>query len=223
MLPIGKDVKLIEYKKSVDTWNCLTHAAGAAFGVAALIISIIKTAHSGTRVFLSAVIYCLALTAVYLVSALYHGLPAGEKKRCARLLDHSAVPLLIAGTATPCSLITLYAVSRPHSIAVFVLGWFCALFGVFSKVFFFEKLKAAAMTVYIAGSAVMLACVIPLLGGGRVNAVAYGELLVGCLFYIVGALFCRWGIKKEEMHIVFHLLVLVGSIIQFCVIYKYVL
>lgn len=222
MLPVGKEVKLIEYKRGVDLWNCLTHAAGAVFGIGALISCIIKTASSGARVILSAVVYCLSLTAVYLVSALYHGLPAGEKKRRARLLDHSTVPLLIAGTATPCSLITLYAVSRPHSIAVLVLGWFCALFGVFSRVFFFEKLKAAAMTVYIAGSVVMLACVIPLLGG-RVNTTAYGELLLGCLFYIVGALFCRWGIKKEEMHIVFHLLVLVGSIIQFCVIYKYVL
>ncbi len=222
-MALGEQVKLIEYKKSVDTLNSITHVIGAAFGTAGMVLSVIKTAHSGLRAVACAVVYCLSLIAVYLISALYHGLPQGEAKRKARLLDHSTVPLLIAGTATPCSMITLYRLNVGTAAAVFCIGWFCVLFGVFAKVFFFEKLKKAVMAVYIIGGVIMLALVIPFLGGSEINTHAYVMLLEGCLFYIIGALFCAWGIKREEMHVVFHLFVLAGSIMHFYVIYRYIL
>ena len=136
---LAKEVKLIEYSKRVDFFNCITHAAGAIAAVAALVLMVIKA--QGARHTVSAVIYGLSMIAVYSVSAVYHGLKNGEAKRIARLVDHSTVPFLIAGTATPCALITLYDISRPHSILVLVLAWFCAVFGLISKIFYFEKLK----------------------------------------------------------------------------------
>lgn len=222
MAIVSEEVKLIEYKKSVDIWNCATHAVGAALSVAGLFAAVLK-AQSG-RAVASALIFGLSLVAVYLVSAIYHGLPPGEKKRRARLIDHSTVPLLIAGTATPCALVTLYAVSVPHSAFVFCLSWFCVAFGIIGKLFFFEKLKTAVMVVYIAGGAVMLMSVIPLLGeGGTINSHAYSVLIAGSVLYLIGGLFCRWGIKRESMHVVFHILVMLASAVHYYVIYKYVL
>ncbi len=219
---VSEEVKLIEYKKEVDKWNCITHAVGAALGTAGLVAAVIRA--STPRAIISAIIYGVTFIAVYLVSAVYHGLPPGEKKRRARLIDHSTVPLLIAGTATPCALVTLHAISPLHGAFVFCLGWFCVIFGVFGKLFFFEKLKAAVIVVYITGGLIMLGSVLPLIGGsGGINTNAYALLIAGSVIYLIGGLFCRWGIKREAMHVVFHVFVVIASAVHYYVIYTYVL
>ena len=223
MHSLSDSVRIIEYDKTTDMWNTATHATGAVFGAAALVMSIIKTADVNAREIMCAVVYCLSIIAVYLVSSVYHALPPGEKKRRARLLDHSTIPFLIAGTATPCALISLYRMNASSGIAVFCIGWFCVFFGVFAKIFFFEKLKAAVMVVYIAGGLVMMCFALPYLGkSGGVNIRAYCFLILGCALYLIGGLFCRLGIKNEKMHIIFHIFVLLGTVTQFIDIYYYV-
>ncbi len=212
-----KEIKLIEYSKSVDIGNCITHALGAVLSVCAAILFLLSS--DDMRHMISAVLYGFSLIAVYSVSAIYHGLRIGEAKRIARLIDHSAVPILIAGTATPCALITLYEISPAHSLTVLILAWFCALFGTVSKLFFFEKLKAVTIAVYIISCAAMLLSVIPIIG--EINSVAFGGILIGCVFYLIGAIFCRLGMKKEVCHVIFHIFVLFGSTAHFYVIYSY--
>lgn len=216
---VSKEVKLIEYSKRVDFFNCITHAAGAFGGVAALVLMLMKA--QGTRHTASAVIYGLSLIAVYTVSAVYHGLKSGEAKRTARLIDHSTVPVLIAGTATPCALITLYELSTPHCVLVLSLAWFCAAFGMVSKIFFFEKLRKITPAVYIVSCLIMLGSAVPLLG--KMDIHAFLGLGDGCIFYLLGALFCALGIKNPALHIVFHIFVLLGSFVHFFVIYQYVI
>ena len=212
---VGKDVELIEYSRGVDTLNYLTHGVGAVLGLLGGILLIIKA--EGTRHVFSAVIYAVALCTVYTVSTVYHFLKNGEAKRIARIVDHSAIPLLIAGTATPCALITLFEVSRPHGIAVFVLAWTCTIFGLFSKIFFFEKLKAVTMVTYIVCCLSMLIIAVPLLGKIDVND--FLIVLVGCMFYLLGALLVRIGKKYEKVHPVFHVVVLIGSAFHYYVIF----
>ncbi len=214
---IAKDVGLIEYSKKVDFLNSLTHAAGAVLSVAAMIAMVIKA--QDLRHMLSAIIYGMSLIAVFTVSAVYHGLKNGEKKRIARLIDHSTVPVLIAGTATPCALITLYGISSAHSLLVLFLGWFCTLFGIFSKIFFFKKARKVTVAVYIVSCIAMLASVVPIVG--QINPDAFGGILLGNAVYLIGALFCGLGIKKEAMHVVFHVFVLAAATIHFYVIYVY--
>lgn len=214
---IAKDVGLIEYSKKVDFLNSLTHAAGAVLSVAAMIAMVIKA--QDLRHMLSAVIYGVSLVAVFAVSAVYHGLKNGEKKRIARLVDHSTVPVLIAGTATPCALITLYNISSAHSLLVLFLGWFCTLFGIISKIFFFKKARKVTVAVYMVSCIAMLASVVPIVG--QINSDAFGGIILGNAFYLIGALFCGLGIKKETMHVVFHVFVLAAAAIHFYVIYVY--
>lgn len=102
-------VELIEYTKTQDALNCVTHALGAIFGAAVLVLLIKKALPLGSaRYTAAAVVYGLSIILLYSASAVYHGLPQGEAKRTARLVDHSVIPILLAGTATPCALITLY-------------------------------------------------------------------------------------------------------------------
>lgn len=215
-----KDVKLIEYSKPVDALNCITHAIGAALAVIGMVFLVKKSLIlSDTVGVISCIIYSVSLIAVYAISALYHGLPQGEAKRKARLFDHLAIPLLLAGTSTPCALITLRRVSMPNSILVITIAWFCAIFGIIAKLFFFEKLKAAVMAVYFTGGAIMLLSTVPLLE--NINKTGFLILVVGCVAYTVGALFCHGGIKRPWMHVIFHIFTVFGSAFHYFAIYAY--
>ena len=216
---IGKDVKLIEYSEKVDFLNGITHFAGAVLAVVGFIMLVSHAV--GTRNILAAIVYGMTLVAVYTVSSVYHFLPKGEKKRKARIADHSTVPFLIAGTATPCALISLYNLKPSLGITVFVLGWLCTLFGLVSKLFFFEKLKSVTMVVYIVSGFIMLCSVIPV--ADKINMGAFRELIYGCLFYICGAVLCGLGRKYQFLHIIFHLFVILGSAFHFYVIYRYII
>ena len=215
---IGAQVQIIEYTPGVEKWNSITHGVGAVLsliGTAALVIK----AQNGTR-FFSALIYGLTLITVYTASTVYHSLKKGDGKRIARIADHSAVPLLIAGTATPCTLITLYEISHTRGLTVFFIGWAVALFGIISKVFFFEKLKALTMAVYIVGGTGMLLSAVPVLDS--IDKDGFYVLVFGGILYVIGAVLCGLGAKKQSLHVIFHLFVLAASAVHYYGIYHYV-
>lgn len=216
---INKDIGLVEYSRKVDMGNCITHAAGAVLSIPALIMLVTKA--EGLRPTVSAVVFGLSLLAVYMASAVYHGLTNEKKKRTARLIDHSTVPVLIAGTATPCALITLYEISVFHGIAILFLAWFSTLFGLFAKLFFFEKTREATVAVYIVSSLLMMCSAIPVLG--KINGNAFGGIVLGNAMYLTGALFCLLGRKRPALHIVFHIFAVLASAVHFFVIYKFVI
>lgn len=216
---IGQDVKLIEYSKTIDRYNCITHALGAVLGVFGTVAITMKA--SSLRHFISALIYSITLVAVFTVSAVYHGLPQGEAKRIARLVDHSAVPMLIAGTTTPCAMVSLYEIKPSLGITVTAIGWLCALFGLFSKLFFFEKLKKITMAVYIISCVIMLSSVIPVTG--QINMGAFGYLVAGCIAYLIGAVLCGLGVKRPVLHVIFHIFVIIGAAVHFLTIHNFVI
>ncbi len=216
---INKNIGLIEYSKKVDAGNCITHAVGAVLSIPALVLLVMKS--EGFRETASAVIFGLSFMAVYTVSAVYHGLRDEKKKEKARLIDHSTVPMLIAGTATPCALITLYNISIIHSVLIFILAWGCTLFGLFAKLFFFEKTRKLTVAVYIVSCFVMITSGIPVLG--KINGDAFGGLVLGNAFYLIGAVFCGIGRKRPVFHIIFHIFALVASAVHFYVIYMFVI
>lgn len=216
-------VSLVAYSKAQERANCLTHAFGAVCAAACFAATMRKVLPAGgARQIGAAVVYCLAFLAVYTISAVYHGLPPGDAKRRARRLDHMAIPLLLAGTATPCALIPLHRVHPATGIAVVCIAWFCAAFGVISKLFLFEnkRFKTLCMVVYFTGGAAMMLLAVPLLG--RIDRTAFLLLTAGCLLYSLGAVFCRIGMRRPWFHAVFHVLVLLGSLVQFGVIYHYI-
>lgn len=215
----GKDVEIVEYSPRVDFFNALSHGAGALFSLAALVLLLLKA--QGIREGLSAALYGITMVAVYTVSAVYHAKKPGDSKRKWRIADHSTVPFLIAGTATPCALISLYEISSLHGIAVLVLGWFCAAFGAVSKLFFFNKLKAVTMAVYIFCGSVMLLSAVPRMG--ELDSRGFYLLVAGSVLYLIGALLCGIGKKYQWLHVVFHLFVMAATATHFYVIYTIVM
>ncbi len=220
-MKITRDVALVEYSKKVDFLNFLTHAAAAVAALAGSAALLAKAVSVGAKETVCCAVYSATLLCVYSFSAVYHALPLGEKRRKARLLDHLAIPLLLAGTTTPCALISLGRINPLHAYIVFGVAWFCALFGICAKLFFFEKLKALVMAVYFTGGAGMLASAFTVTG--RLNHRGLALLVAGCVFYTIGALFCKAGIKKPYLHVVFHIFTVFGSLFHFLSIYLYVL
>lgn len=215
------DVELIEYTVAQDALNCSTHAVGAVMGVFVLMMLIRKAAPFGSvRYTLSALIYGLSLVLLYTASAVYHGLPKGEMKRAARIVDHSVIPVLMAGTATPCAMITLYAYNRVCCAAVMILAWGSVLFGLIAKLFFFQKTKAACVVVYIVAGAVMLSCSLAVIN--EINLHALRLLVLGCIVYLSGSVFCAVGRSHPWCHVIFHMFIVAGSMIHAFAIYKYV-
>lgn len=211
-------VELIEYTKAQDALNCVTHALGAVLGAAVLILLIKKAApFSSARYMAAAVVYGLS---IYSASAVYHGLPQGEAKRTARLVDHLVIPVLLAGTATPCSLITLYNHNKICCAVVLLLGWGSVMFGFIAKLFFFQKTKAACVAVYIIAGAVMLSCSLAVID--EINVHALLLLVFGCAVYLFGSIFCAVGRKHPWFHVPFHIFMVAGSMIHAYVIYEYI-
>lgn len=213
------DVDLVAYPRHIDMLNALTHILGIIFGLLAVYFSLNKS--SSIRSTLSGIVYTLSILAVYTVSSVYHALPLGELKRKARIVDHSTVPFLIAGTATPIAVISLYDVSVFHSILILSLAWFCAIFGLITKVFFFSKFKVATILIYIVCAFIMLMSALTIID--EINLTAYRIIIAGSLAYGVGALLYAIGRKYNFVHIIFHIAVLTGSIIHFYAIYTYAL
>lgn len=214
------EIRLIEYTKKQELANCITHGAGAAAAVICFILMMKRTYQSEALTLVSVIIQGLALIAVYTISTVYHALPQGEAKRKARLFDHLAIPLLMAGTTTPCALISLARESRKAGITVFCTAWIIAAFGIISKIFFFEKMKAAVMAVYFGGGALMLGMAVPYASG--FDRTAFALLFAGSALYIIGGLLCKAGIKRPCLHAVFHVFVLAGSLTHWYVIYAYI-
>ena len=214
-------MELIEHTNAQDALNCATHALGAIFGAAVLILLIKKAApFSSARYMTAAVVYGLSIILLYGSSAVYHGLPRGEAKRTARLVDHSVIPILLAGTATPCALITLYNHNKICCAVVLLLGWVSVIFGLVAKLFFFQKTKAACVAVYIIAGAVMLSCSLAVID--EINVHALLLLVLGCAVYLFGSIFCAVGRKHPWCHVPFHIFMVAGSMIHAYVIYEYV-
>ena len=214
-------IGLIEYTKTQDMLNCVTHAVGAVMGVIVLVASVVKTVRIGSpRMIASAIIFGLSFVLVYTASAVYHGLPPGEKKRTARLIDHSVLPVLIAGTSAPSALVPLYNHNMTCCIIVLVLSWGSVIFGVISKLFFFEKTRKITVAVYIISCIIMLSCSVGVIDDIDLHPLYL--LILGSVVYLVGGIFCAIGRKRPYFHAVFHVVVVIASMIHAWTIYTYV-
>ncbi len=169
---------------------------------------------------ISALVYGASMIVLYSSSAFYHGLPAGRLKKIARVLDYSMIFILIAGTATPCALVSLYEKDPEHCWFVFFVAWSCALAGILSTVFFFNRTKVLRMLLYVGEGVVMFASVFPI--ADQINKRALGILIAGGFIYVIGMIFLRMGRTKAYAHTVFHLFVLAGSLTHFYVMVEYI-
>lgn len=209
-----------QYTLGEEIANSITHGIGVALGIAALVVMIVKAAVAGSHPasLASAIVFGIALILEYLASTLYHAIAAPAAKRVFRVIDHSCIYVLIAGTYTPFCLITLAdAGGIPLCIAV----WGIAVAGVLFEAFMRERQPHWLTAVIYVAMGWLVVFRLPQLVAA-LHPTALALLAVGGVCYTVGAAF--YVLKKiRYMHSIFHLWVLAGSVLQFLAVVLFVI
>ena len=201
------------YIPGEERLNILTHALGAAAALAAA-AWLTAIAKDGLQT-AAGLLYGASLCILFGGSALYHAAKEPERRAKLRLLDHSAIYFLIAGTYTP---LMLVAVPGKWGYAVLGFVWAVCLTGVVCELLRFKPFKGFSIVLYIlAGWA--CAAILPQLVSA-LGRVPFLFLLAGGIAYTAGIPF--YVIRKDYFHAVWHFFVLAGAVLQFvCVLMTY--
>lgn len=198
--------------------NSITHGIGALLAVAGLVLLVVFSAIYGNAWHVVSVsIYGSTLVLLYIASTLYHSIQAPNAKRILRIIDHSAIYLLIAGTYTPFTLVTLQGV---RGWIMFGVIWGLALLGILYKVFFINKHVVISTLFYLLMGWLIIFSIRDLYLSLPLNGLIF--LGAGGLSYTLGMLFYA-GRDRLFMHAIWHLFVLGGSVCHFFSIFLYVI
>jgi hemolysin III len=191
--------------------NALSHGLGCALAVASLPILVWKAARLGATVdVVGAAVFSASAIVLYLVSTLYHALPAGRAKGWFNRLDHAAIYVFIAGSYTP---FTLGVLQGPAGWSLFGVVWAVAAFGVAIKLLNRLRHPIVSTALYLAMGWVVVFALGPLIE--RVPPAGLAWLMAGGLSYTVGAVVFLFDHRWRYAHFVWHLFVLGGSVCHF--------
>lgn len=196
-----------------ERFNSISHLVGAVAALAGAVVLVVYASIQGDPwKIVSFSIYGTTLFMLYLFSVLYHSLN-GEVKKVFRRLDHLAIYLLIAGTYTPFTLVTLNGV---WGWWIFGAVWGLALLGMLLE-FVPQKRRILPVIIYLVMGWICLVALKPLLQ--TLPMVGFWWLLAGGLFYTVGIVFYALDKRLKHAHGIWHLFVLAGSVCHyFCVL-----
>jgi len=153
---------------------------------------------------------------LYAASTFYHRETEPARRARLKIIDHATIYVLIAGTYTPFTLITL---SEGIGLIIFSISWGMALVGIILKLFFIGKYKLISTLMYVFMGWMIVFAIQPLIDSLDPEGMQW--LIAGGLAYTVGAIF--YSIKKISFnHAIFHLFVLIGTFCHFISIYNYV-
>ena len=215
------DRVLPDYCTGEEIMNMVTHIVGGGLGVIALALCVVKGWGRGPLDLAALILYGISMIALYTMSSVYHGLRPGMGKKVMQVIDHCTIYLLIAGTYTPIVLIAFRPVYSAIGWGLFALEWILAALATTLTAIDLKKYKVFSMVCYIGlGWAVLpfIPQTIELMG-----MAGFGFLLAGGISYTIGAILFGIGSKVRWMHSVFHIFVVLGSLLQFLAIYLYVL
>jgi len=198
------------YSLGEEIAHSITHGIGAALSVAAMVLLIVFASQQRDvwRI-VSFSVYGSTLFILYLASTLYHAFTNDKVKTFFRLMDHSSIFLLIAGTYTP---ITLIAMRGPWGWTLFGLIWTMAVFGIIFETIYIGKHGIISVGIYIAMGWLVIIAIKPMLEMLPDGMLKW--LVIGGLLYTFGIIFYAWE-KIPYHHAIWHLFVLGGSIAHF--------
>lgn len=198
------------YSRAEERANSLTHGAGLVLAITGLVFLVLFTSWHGTaRHIVSAAIYGTTLVLLYLASTLYHAISQARAKSILRILDHAAILLLIAGTYTPFTLISLQG---PWGWSLFGVIWGLALLGIILELTRLRRLRALLIGLYIVMGWTVVVAAKPMVQ--HVAPAGLWLLLAGGLCYTGGVGFYLWrGLPFH--HALWHVCVLAGSTLHY--------
>lgn len=214
--------RLPDYSKGEEIMNMVTHIVGGGLGVVALVLCVIRAALRGGAVeVVSAVIYGVCLIGLYTMSSVYHGLRPGMGKKVLQVLDHCTIYFLIAGSYTPVALCAIRPMYPALGIWLTVGEWALTALAVTLTAIDLKKYNVFSMICYIGMGWGILPFVRQAVEAlGRTG---FALLLAGGIAYTVGAILYGIGSRKKWLHSVFHLFVVLGSVLHFFAIFFYAL
>ena len=216
------DRRLPVYSRGEELMNTLTHSLGGALSVAALILCVVFAArHRNIYGIVSSVIYGLSLIALYTVSSVYHGMPACTAKKVMQVVDHCTIYFLIAGSYTVVALSALRTRYPALAWGLFAFEWTMAIVAAVFTAIDLKKYAVFSMICYIGlGWAIL-----PFLRQtvDTMTRAGFLYLLWGGIAYTVGSVAYGLGRSHKWLHSVFHVFVLLGSILQFFAVLFYAL
>jgi len=198
--------------------NVVSHAVGLLLSVAALLLMLLRASDTGDVLrIVSAAIFGAGLIALYLASTLYHSAKDPRTRSRLRVNDHATIYVLIAGTYTPITLVTL---NGWVGWTLFGITWGMALTGVILKLFFTGRYHLLSTLMYVFMGWLIIFAIKPLMS--KMPSAGLSWLVAGGAAYTTGAIL--YSIKKIHFnHAIFHLFVLLGSFCHFVAVYSYVL
>ena len=218
-MSLKEKIEVPKYSLGEEIMSAVVHGIGALLSIAALVLCVVFSAKNGNTIgVISSIIYGTTLIILYTMSTLYHSLAVNNAKRVFRIIDHCSIYLLIAGTYTP---YTLVALPNPLGIILFSIIWSIAILGIVLNAINLKKYRVISAISYLVLGWVIIFAYNPL-----VDSIPWGGVLLliaGGIVYTLGAIFYGFGKKVRYFHSVFHIFVLVASILHFLSILLYVL
>ena len=211
------------FTKGEEIANSISHGLGAVFAIVALVLMAVFSSRYGTTWHIvSFVIYGSFLVLLYLSSTLNHSLPFGTKaKDFFHNFDQIAIYLFIAATYTP---IALVVIRNDWGWVMFGIEWGLALTGVIFKIFIPNKFENGVALFYVAAYVIMgwlfLMFLIPIYK--HMYPMGIGFIFIGGACYTLGVLFYKMN-KIKYNHLIWHLMVIAGSVCHWIAIFRYTL
>lgn len=206
------------YSPTEERINITSHAIGFILSVVALVLLVTHASQNGNVWHIvSFSIFGASLVILYATSTIYHSTKKPELRTRLRVVDHAAIYVLIAGTYTPFTLITL---KGSTGWTIFGVSWGMALCGIILKLFFTGRYKLLSTFMYVFMGWIIIFAIDPLINNLSPDGLFW--LVTGGIAYTIGAVL--YAIKKIKYnHAIFHVFVLIGSACHFVSVFFYVL
>ena len=214
---MDKKTNIQSYSPTEEKLNIWSHAFGIFLSIIALVLLIIKAVQQDNIwMMISFPIFGVSLILLYLASTLYHASKEPQKRFKLKVFDHAAIYVLIAGSYTPFTLVSL---NGETGWLIFSMVWVMAFTGIILKLFFTGKFKIVSTAMYVLMGWLIVFYFQDLTASLHEKGVFY--LILGGVLYTIGAIL--YSIKKIKFnHAIFHFFVLAGSFCHFLSIYLYV-
>ncbi len=214
--------QLPKYTKGQERFNEVSHIVGGAMGVVALVLCIVKAAlDNNTAGVLTGIVYGLSMIALYTMSSIYHGLVPGRAKKVMQVLDHCTIFILIAGTYTPIAVCGFVPYDPTLGWGILIFEWSVSAIAVVFTAIDLHKYAALSMICMLLTGWAIIPFYQTVINSIGMNG--FVLILAGGIVYTLGAILYGIGSKKSIMHCIFHVFVLVGSILTLLAILLYVL
>lgn len=202
-----------------EWFNSISHLVGAVLALVGLALLVVLAAHQGNPwKIVSFSIYGFSLLLLYTSSALYHSLREGKAKNVLRKFDHLSIYLLIAGTYTPFTLVSLHGV---WGWSIFGAVWALAILGIVVDSLPQKGVRVLPVVIYVIMGWCILIALKPLLQA--LPMMGFVWLLLGGIFYTIGIVFFALDTRVRHFHGIWHLFVLAGSLSHYFSVVFYVL